>query len=333
MGFTYEQILNDLKNKKYHPIYFLCGEEPYYIDKISDYIENHVLDEAEKSFNQTILYGRDTDAITIINEAKRYPMMADRQVVIVKEAQDIKKIEELNAYFENPTPTTLLVICYKKKSVDKRTAFGKNVSKNSVYFESAKLYDNKIPEWIDAYVKEKKYKIDPKAAIMLTEFLGNDLAKISNEIDKLILNISSNEIITPAIIEIFIGISKDYNVFELTKALGLKDVLKANRIVNYFAANPKNNPFILIISNLYSYFNKLIITHSLKNQSDNVIASELGVNPFFVKEYKTACANYDYKKLVEIISLLHEYDLKSKGVNNNQEDSELLKELVFKILH
>lgn len=333
MAFTYEQILNDLKQKKYHPIYFLCGEEPYYIDKISDYIENNVLDEAEKSFNQTILYGRDTDAITIINEAKRYPMMADRQVVIVKEAQDIKKIDELNSYFENPTPTTLLVICYKKKSVDKRTAFGKNVSKNSVYFESAKLYDNKIPEWIDAYVKEKKYKIDPKAAIMLTEFLGNDLAKISNEIDKLTLNISPNEIISPALIEKFIGISKDYNVFELTKALGLKDVLKANKIVNYFAANPKNNPFILTISNLYSYFNKLIITHSLKNQSDNVIASELGVNPYFVKEYKSACANYDYKKLVEIISLLHEYDLKSKGVNNNQEDSELLKELVFKILH
>lgn len=333
MSFTYEQIIKDLKQKKYQPIYFLCGEEPYYIDKISDYIENNVLDEAEKSFNQTILYGRDTDAITIINEAKRYPMMAERQVVIVKEAQDIKKIEELNSYFENPTPTTLLVICYKKKSVDKRTAFGKIVSKKSVYFESVKLYDNKIPEWIDAYVKEKNYKIDPKASILLTEFLGNDLAKISNEIDKLILNISPNEIISPSLIEKFIGISKDYNVFELTKALGLKDVLKANKIVNYFAANPKNNPFILTISNLYSYFNKLIITHSLKNQSDNVIASELGVNPYFVKEYKSACANYDYKKLVEIISLLHEYDLKSKGMNNNQEDSELLKELVFKILH
>jgi DNA polymerase-3 subunit delta len=333
MEVSYEQLINNLKQKKYEPIYFLCGEEPYYIDKIAEYIENNVLDESEKGFNQTILYGKDTDAITIINEAKRFPMMAERQVVIVKEAQYLEKIDVLNSYLENPTPTTLLVICYKKKGVDKRTAFGKNVSKKTVYFESAKLKDHKVPEWIDAYVKEKKYKIDPKGSIMLSEFLGNDLSKIANEIDKLMLNIPAGEIITPSLIEKFIGISKDYNVFELTKALGEKNVLKANKIVNYFAANPKNNPIIPIIANLHGYFSKVIITLALKNQSENVIASEIGVMPFYVKEYKAASLNYDFRKLVQIIGLLHEYDLKSKGVNNNQEEGELLKELVFKILH
>lgn len=333
MEVSYDQLISDLKQKKYQPVYFLCGEEPYYIDKISDFIENNVLDEAEKSFNQSIIYGRDTDPINIINEAMRYPMMSEHLVVIVKEAQDIKKIDELHPYIENPTPTTILVICYKKKGVDKRTAFGKNIVKKCVYFESAKVYDNKMPQWIEQYVKDKKYKIDPKAALMLTEFLGNDLSKVSNEIDKLILNISSGGEITPALIEKFIGISKDYNVFELTKALGLKDVLKANKIVNYFAANPKSNPFVLIISNLHGYFSKLIITQAIKNQSENTIASELGVNPYFVKEFKAACANYDYRKLVQIISLLHEYDLKSKGVDSSQDHGELLKELVFKILH
>lgn len=333
MEVNYNQLINDLKQKKYQPIYFLCGEEPYYIDKISDFIENNVLDEAEKSFNQSIIYGRDTDPISIINEAMRYPMMSEHLVVIVKEAQDLKKIDELAPYIENPTPTTILVICYKKKSVDKRTAFGKNIIKKTIYFESAKVYENKMPEWIEEYVKDKKYKIDPKAAVMLTEFLGNDLSKVSNEIDKLILNIPGGGIITPTLIEKFIGISKDYNVFELTKALGLKDVLKANKIVNYFSANPKSNPFVLTISNLYAYFSKLIITQAIKNQSESTIASELGVNPFFVKEFKAACANYDFRKLVQIISLLHEYDLKSKGVNSNQDHGELLKELVFKILH
>ena len=333
MEVKYEQLINDLKQKKYEPIYFLCGEESYYIDKVAEFIENNVLEEAEKSFNQTILYGRDTDPITIINEAKRFPMMAERQVVIVKEAQDIKKIDELNSYFENPTPSTLLLICYKKKGVDKRTAFGKNVSKKSVYFESAKLYDNKIPEWIDAYVKAKKYKIDPRGSLMLSEFLGNDLSKISNEIDKMMLNIPAGGEITPALIEKFIGISKDYNVFELTKALGERNVLKANKIVNYFAANPKNNSIIMIIANLHGYFSKLIITLAIKNQSDNVIASEIGAMPFFVKEYRAAITNYNFKKLVEIIALLHEFDLKSKGVNNNQDEGELLKELVYKILH
>ncbi len=333
MEVTYEQLINDLKQKKYEPIYFLCGEESYYIDRVTDYIENHVLEESEKGFNQTILYGLDTDPITIINEAKRFPMMAERQVVIVKEAQDIKKIDELNSYFENPTPTTLLLICYKNKGIDKRTSFGKNVSKKCVYFESAKVKDHEIPKWIDAYVKTKKYKIDPRGSLILSEFLGNDLSKISNEIDKLMLNIPAGGEITPALIEKFIGVSKDYNVFELTKALGLKDVLKANKIVNYYAENPRNFSIIPVIANLYAYFSKLIITLALKNQTDKAIASEIGTMEFFVKEYRAAINNYNFKKLVEIISLLHEYDLKSKGVNSNQDHGELLKELVFKILH
>lgn len=333
MEINYQQLINNLKQKKYAPIYFLCGEEPYYIDKITEFIENNVLDESERSFNQTILYGRDTEPISIINEAKRFPMMAERQVVIVKEAQDIKDISKLESYFLNPTPTTLLLICFKNKTIDKRTSFGKNLSKLCVYFESNKIKDDKIPEWIDSYVKEKNFKINPNGCLMLSEFLGNDLSKISNEIDKLILNIPEGSEITPALIEKFIGISKDYNIFELSKALGAKDVLKANKIVNYFAQNPRNFSIIPLIAQLNTYFSKLIITLALKNQNDKVIASEIGTWGSYVKEYRAAATNYNFKKLVEIIGLLHEYDLKSKGVNNNQEDGELLKELVFKILH
>jgi DNA polymerase III subunit delta len=329
----FPEILSDLKNKKYHPVYFLCGEEPYFIDIIADYIEKNVLDEAEKSFNQSILYGCDVDCNTIINEAMRYPMMAEHLVVIVKEAQDIKKIEELENYLKQPTPTTILVICYKKKGVDKRTAFGKNITKQTLYFESKKLYDNQVPEWIDKYAKEHKYKIDATASSLLGEFLGNNLQKISNELDKLMLNVPPAETINTTHVEKYIGISKDYNVFELNNALSQKDVLKANRIINYFAANPKENHIIPVIANLFAHFTKIIKTHSLAGKSDNEIAAEIGCNPFFVKDYKAAARFYDYKKLVQIISLLHEYDLKSKGVDNTQEGGELLKEIVFKILH
>ncbi len=331
---NFDQILNDLKNKIYYPVYFLAGEESYYIDQISDYIEEHVLTDVEKEFNQTVIYGRETDVLSIISNAKRYPMMANYQVVIVKEAQEIKNIDELLPYIENPLDSTLLVINYKYKKIDKRKSFYKQVAKKGVLFESKKLYDNQIAGWINSHVKEKGYEITPKASAMLTEFLGTDLSKVVNEISKLIINVPENAIINDELVERNIGISKDFNIFELQKAIGTKNILKANQIGNYFAANPKENPLIKTVSILFGYFSKIMIFHQLKDKSRNNVASALSVSPFFVQDYTVAAKNYSLQKLIRIIALLKEYDLKSKGVNNiSTSDGELLKELLFKILH
>ena len=263
---TFEQILNDLKNKIYYPVYFLAGEESYYIDEISDYIEEHVLTDIEKEFNQTVIYGRETDVLSIISNAKRYPMMANYQVVIVKEAQDIKNIEDLLPYIENPLDSTLLVINYKYKKLDKRKSFFKQIGKKGVLFESKKLYDNKIAGWINNYVKEKGYEITPKACAMLTEFLGSNLSKVVNEISKLIINVPEKSIINDELVERNIGISKDFNIFELQNAIGSKNVLKANQIANYFAANPKDNPLVKTVTILFGYFSKIMIYHQLKDK-------------------------------------------------------------------
>lgn len=310
------------------------GEEPYYIDLISDYIEKNVLDETEREFNLSVLYGRDVDVATIISEAKRFPMMAERQVVIVKEAQNIKSIEDLEPYVENPLHTTLLVICYKYKSLDKRKSFPKTVAKAGVLFESNKIYDNKIPDWIRDYLSNRKYSADQKALQLLSDFLGNDLSKISNELDKLMINLPEGTQINADHIQQNIGISKDFNVFELNDALGKKDVLKANRIVNYFAANEKDHPIQATISTLFGYFSKILNYHFLQDKSPASAARALGVNPYFVKDYVAAAGNYPPNKIKAIISYLREYDLKSKGVDNASADGgELLKELVWKILH
>ncbi|MEZ5198968.1 MAG: DNA polymerase III subunit delta [Bacteroidales bacterium] len=330
----YEQILNDLKNKIYYPVYFLAGEEPYYIDVISDYIEENVLTDIEKEFNQTIIYGRDTDVIAVISQAKRYPMMANHQVLIIKEAQDIQKIEELAPYIENPLDSTLLVINYKYKKIDKRKTFFKQLDKKGVFFESPKLYDNKVGAWINNYVKEKGYSITPKASAMLTEFLGTNLSKIVNEVSKLLINIPDHATISDELVEKNIGISKDYNFFEFQNAVGSKNVFKANQIAIYFGANPKENPIVRTITMLFSFFLKLLIFHQLQDKSRNNVASALSVSPFFVQDYQAAARNYNVRKLNYIISLLREYDLKSKGVNNNSSsEGELLKELLFKIMH
>ena len=332
---TYNQIIKDLENKNFKPIYFLHGEEPYYIDKITNYIVNNVLSESEKSFNQTIFYGRDTTVPTIINAAKRFPMMSSNQVVVVKEAQYLDKLEDLIYYVEKPLKSTLLVIAYKHKKVDKRRKLFNTLKKKDFTYESTKLYDNKIPGWITNYLKERNYDITPKASLLLTEYLGSDLSKITGELEKIFITLSPDiRKIDLETIEENIGISKDFNNFELTNALSAKDILKANRIVNYFAANPKNNPTTLTISSLYFFFSKVLAYHSLKNKSSAIIASELKINPFFINEYKRAAANYRSQKLVEIISLLREYDLKSKGWGNTGIDpGNLLKELIFKILH
>jgi len=333
---TFEQILTDLKNKIYKPIYFLSGEEPYFIDLITKYINDNVLNDAEKSFNQTVIYGKDTDIYTVINTAKRFPMMANHQVVIVKEAQNIKNIDDLVHYAAAPLKSTLLVINYKYKTLDKRKKLYKALADNGVLYESKKLYDNEVPGWINAYLKKKNRSIEPGAAALLNEYLGNDLSKIANELDKLIITLPDGEFnITSNHIERNIGISKDYNNFELHKALTQKNVLKANRIVNYFAQNQKDNPFTMTIATLYHFYSKVLSYHFVKDKKDKKsVAATLKVNPYFLGDYELAAKNYNPKKTVEIIGLLREYDLKSKGYNNvSTPPGELLKEMVYKILH
>lgn len=332
MNFT--QILSDLKSKKYYPIYFLYGEEAYFIDVISNFIENNILDEGQKEFDQTIVYGKEVDVATIISHAKRFPMLGDKHVVIVKEAQEIKKIDELLPYANHPLESTILVFCYKYTKLDQRKQLAKTLAKTAVIFESKKLYDNQISDWINKQLATRNYSIEPKAALMMTEFLGIDLSKIANEIEKLCINLKKGTEITAIHIEQNIGISKDFNVFELQKALGKKDILGANQIINYFAANQKDNPMVKVVSMLFAFFNKTLVYHHLRGKSDNVVAKAIGVSPFFLRDYKIASQNYNKNKLARIISSLREYDLKAKGVGNVSTSSgELMKELIFKIMH
>jgi len=339
---TAADILKDIKNRKYKPLYLLHGEEPYFIDLVSNYIEHSLLPEAEKGFNQTVVYGKDTEIMAVLNAAKRYPMMADYQVVLVKEAQDMKwgkdddgkkSIDPLLSYLENPLSSTILVFCYKYGKFDKRKKTYKAIEKNGLIFESAPLYDNKIPAWIEGYISDKGYKINQQASAMLSEYLGNDLSKIANELEKLMLNVAVGQEITLKHIHDNIGISKEYNVFELQTALSKKDAFKVNQIINYFEANPKANPIVLVLGNLNNYFSKVLAYHYVKDKSQQNLARELGVNPYFVKDYEQAGRSYSYQKTMQIISYLREYDLKSKGVESNAPHGELMKELMFKILH
>ncbi len=310
------------------------GEEPFYIDKISDYIAEKVLKAEEKEFNQSVLYGKDVEVAQIISEAKQFPFGAEKRVIIVKEAQNIKNIEQLETYLDSPQPSTLLVICYKYKKIDKRKKFGKTLCKKALVFESKRFYDNQVSNWIAKYLNEKGYKIEEKANFMLAEFLGTELSNISNELDKLMLIVKKEEKITASIVEKNIGISKDYNIFEFQQALGSKDILKSNQIVNHFAANPKNHPLVVTLGMLFSFFQKLMTYHSIKDKNRNNVVAELKVNPYFVNQYSSAARNYSQSKLFDIFTYLKQYDLKSKGVNNTStKDGELLKELVYRILH
>ncbi len=344
----FNQIMSDLKNKVYSPVYFLMGDEPYFIDMVSDYIENKVLDESEKEFNQTVLYGGDVTADDVFSAAKRFPMMSEYQVIIVKEAQNIrnlagkekeKKDEDktklpIELYLDNPQKSTILVLSYKYKSVDKRTSIYKTLDKKAVLLESKKIWDNQVSGWIDNYLKGKGFKIGPKASSILAESLGTNLSKITNELDKLMINLPPKSEITMDIIQTNIGISKDYNVFELQNAIGKKDVLKANRIVNYFGSNEKDHPMIMTVSILYGYFCKLLLYHYLPDKSNKAVTTGLGVPFNFVDDYKLAGKNYDLSKLKRIFSYLRDYDLKSKGIDRGSaSEGELLKEMVFKILH
>lgn len=327
-------LLADLKKGIIKPIYCLYGEEPYYIDSISDYIENSLLDEAEKGFNQVVLYGRDVTIEDIVSNAKRYPMMAERQVVIVKEAQDLSRtIEQLAPYAENPQPTTVLVLCYKYKKLDGRKALGKAIKKNGVMLESKSLYDNQIMPWISTAINEAGYKANHKAIQMLSEFLGANLGKIRNELQKLFLIIPKEQEITPELIEENIGISKDFNNFELAKAIGFKDVVKAQRIAQYFVQNPKSNPIVLTVSSLHGYFVKLLKYHGLPQKDKATVAKTLGVHPFFVEEYVVAARNYPMKRVSAALENLRELDVKSKGVGSSSfATRDLLKEALVKIM-
>ncbi|MEL7221992.1 MAG: DNA polymerase III subunit delta, partial [Bacteroidota bacterium] len=261
MAVTHQSILADIKKKQFSPVYFLHGPESYFIDTISAAIEAHALAEHEKAFNQTILYGKDADHLQIVDAARRFPMMAERQLVILKEAQDMRSIKQLENYIKKPTPTTVLVICHKHKKYNLNSNFGKAIKANAVLFESKTLYDNQVPDWIANYLKAKKLKAGPEASSLLAEYLGNKLSKVANELDKLALNLPEGTDINQQQIEEHIGISKDYNVFEFQKALGLRNVLKTNRIVNYFIANPRSNPMPVIVGSLYNYFSKLYLFH------------------------------------------------------------------------
>jgi DNA polymerase-3 subunit delta len=326
-----KRIVADIRNGNFKPIYFLMGEEAYYIDQIADYIEANALDESQRDFNQMILYGRDVSIDDIVGQSKRFPMMAERQVVIVKEAQDLSRtIEQLVSYAENPQPTTVLVICYKYKTLDKRKKLYKTLSKQGELFTSKKLYENQVPDWIRRVLKGRGYTIAPKAAQMLVEFIGTDLSKINNELEKLQLIVSVGTEISPEIIEENIGISKEFNNFELQKAIGERNIKKAYSIAQHFAQNPKNHPLVMTVALLYSFFNKLLKYHALPDPS--AAPKVLGVSPYFIKDYQVAARNYPMKRVSAIIKGIRVVDMKSKGVGaHNMSQGDLLKELLITI--
>jgi DNA polymerase-3 subunit delta len=327
--------MTELKKKHYRPVYFLMGEEPYFIDAVADYIAENALPEQEKAFNQVVMYGKDTSVYAVLDAAKRFPMMSQHQVVIVKEAQNLKDIDKLQFYVEKPLKSTILVISHKYKPLDKRLKLYKilDKSKDVAVLESKKLRDYQVPDWITAYLTERGYTIVPAAASLLTEYLGAELGKVANELNKLIITLPVNEKkITLEHIETNVGISKDYNVFELQNALGGKDVLKANRIIEHFARNPGSNPMVMVIMSLYTYFVKILTYHYLPDKSQ--AAAALKVPPFVVRDYEAAARKYPAPKIIRIISILREYDLKSKGVGSSSaSDGDLMREMIFKILH
>ena len=331
---TVDSILNEIKSGKIHPLYFLMGEESFFIDQISTFIETSVLDETQRGFDQTVLYGKDTTVDDIISIAKRYPMIATRQVVIVKEAQNLSRtIEQLLPYANSPQHTTTLVFCYKYKSIDKRKAFYKALSKAHIVFESNKIYDSKIPSYISGVLQERNLKITPKASYLLADFLGNDLSKISNELKKLQLVIGATDTITPELIQENIGISKDYNNFELQKAIAQFNRKKAYQIVRYFSENTNQHPMVVTIATLYSFFTKLMTLHTVSDRNPKTLSRAIGVNPYFLDDYVTAAKNFPMRRISGVFQTLRIMDTKSKGVDANLKPKDLYNELIFRILN
>ncbi|WP_234111632.1 DNA polymerase III subunit delta [Chryseobacterium sp. R2A-55] len=331
-------ILKNIKNKELLPIYFFHGEEPFFMDVAVKSFENDVLTEDEKAFNQTVVYGKDTTYSEVLSLARQFPMMGDKQVIVLKEAQEIKltekEAEALKIYAENPVDSTILVIAHKYKKVDSRKAFAKILSKEKMLFLSDKMKDYEVPKWIDSEIKNLGLKSKPSIPTLLSEYLGTDLSRISNELNKLKMILKDSEILDEKVIEAHIGISKDFNVFELIKALGKKDEAAAFKIAYYIGKTPKQNPFVMMIGNLYNFFSNLVVFHTMIGQNPQVVASTLGINPYFIKDYTEAARNYNLKHATRIISILREIDLKNKGLGAiNMDESELLKELTYKILN
>ena len=333
---TYEEIARDLKNRIYKPVYYLMGEETYYIDKISEYIAQTVLTDEEKEFNLTVMYGADTDVATIINAAKRYPMMSEYQVVIVKEAQSVKKMEELSFYLQKPLQTTILVLCHKHGTIDRRKKLAAEIEKVGVLFESKKIKDAQLPGFIASYLKRKSVDIEPKASEMMAEFVGTDLSRMAGELEKLVITLpQGTRRVTPEHIEKNIGISKDYNVYELRAALVAKDVLKANTIIHFFAQNPKANPIQQTLGGLFGFFSNLMLAYYAPEKTEQGIAAQLGLRSTWqAREYITALRNYSGVKVMQILGEIRYCDARSKGVGNSSlSDADLLRELIYKILH
>ena len=335
MAADYREIIRDLKNRIYKPVYFLAGKEPYYIDLITNFIEENVLDESEKDFNQTLLYGLDITVTQVIETCRRFPMMSNQQVVIVREAQKLKKIDDLLVYIENPLNSTILVVAYKYDSLDKRKSLYKSLSKKGWYFESERVPEYQIPGWIDRYLTDRGIMAGTDASRLLSEFLGNDLGKIANELDKLIISLPrENPRVTTELVEKSIGISKDYSPNELWRAIVHRDPVKAARVVNYYASHSRKEIIPLIFPVLFSSFTRLLIYHSLKDKSDGNVVAMLKTYPGYVKDFRAASVIYNIGACMNIISLIRTYDLKSKGFGEAGSDAgDLLRELVFKIMH
>ncbi|GHA58128.1 DNA polymerase III subunit delta [Pontibacter akesuensis] len=340
MSHTPEGILEQLKQRQFAPVYFLQGEESYYIDLISDYVEQHALQEHEKGFNQVVLYGKDVDVSTVLLQAKRYPMMSEKSVVIVKEAQSILDIEkeegmrQLEAYLQHPLPSTILVFCYKYKSLDGRKSLAKAVNKHAALLTTKKLYDNQVPAWVTAYLRSKGMKATQPAVVLLSEYIGSDLSRLANEIDKLLINLKPGATVDEGLVQENVGISKEYNIFELQSALIARDALKANRIINYFEANPKSNPLIPNLTLLFSFFTKILTLHMQQDKSEQGIRKSLGNRGFLVKEYMLAMRHFPLQRCTDIIHFVRVADLQVKGITGgDMSDSDILRELVFKVLH
>ncbi|MBN3581866.1 DNA polymerase III subunit delta [Algoriphagus aestuarii] len=333
-------VLKELKEKKFAPIYFLEGDEPFYIDQITEYIEKNAIAEHERGFNQVVLYGKDSNMGLIINNARKFPMMADRQVVIIKEAQslpDLGKEEAqklLISYAQNPLPSTILVFAHKYKKLDKRTGLSKELQKNTVYVTSDKIPDYKLTEWVQQYFKDISHDIEPRAAQFLADAIGNNLEVMTNEVGKMLINFQEPTKFTIADISKYIGINKDYNNFELLKAIGVRDAVKSNQIIHYFIQNPKSHPLIPLFALMYNYFSKLALIHQARGASEDQVAALIGVPRFVAKEYLQSARNYKLGKVIDVFSYIKEADLRSKGVDSgSMTDAEILRELVYKILH
>lgn len=330
---TYEKILADWEKKIFKPVYWLEGEEEYFIDKVVNYAEHSILKESEAGFNLSVFYGKDADWPSVINACRRYPMFADRQVVLIKEAQQMRDVEKLEPYINNPLLSTILVVSYKEKKVDGRTKFAKLLKEKGVLMTTKKIYDNQLPQWTEDMVNGKGYEINRKAIMLLVDHIGNDLSRLDNEVNKILVNLENRKNITEDDIEEFIGISKEFNVFEFQHAVARKDFSRCLQIIQYFEANPKAAPIQLIMPSLYSFFSKLFMIHGLQTRDEKTIAAALGINPFFIKEYILAVQQYSYPEVEKSILLLHQYNLRSIGIHDTgTEDASLLKEMVYKIL-